>query len=72
MAITANGSEAVCHSLHRLVRTGLNPILITVEPDHNFGLVRERARRLGFAAYNVAHPADLDRWRRPYTAGAGQ
>ncbi len=70
LAITATGSEAVCHSLHRLVRTGFNPILIVVEPDGNFGLVRERARRLGFAAYNVANPHDLDPWRRPYSAGA--
>jgi uncharacterized protein (DUF58 family) len=69
LAITANGSEAVCQSLHRLVRAGFNPILITVEPDANFGLVRERARRLGFAAYNVAQLHDLDRWRRPYTVG---
>jgi uncharacterized protein (DUF58 family) len=71
LAITANGSEAVCQSLHRLVRAGFNPILIAVEPVYEFGLVRERARRLGFAAYNVAQPHDLDRWRRPYTAGTG-
>ncbi|MBK7896888.1 MAG: DUF58 domain-containing protein [Anaerolineaceae bacterium] len=70
LAITANGSEAVCQSLHRLVRTGFNPILITVEPDAEFGLVRERARRLGFAAYNVARPRDLDRWKRPYAGAA--
>ncbi|MCA9919420.1 MAG: DUF58 domain-containing protein [Anaerolineales bacterium] len=70
LAITAHGSEAVCQSLHRLVRAGFNPILITVEPDNAFGLVRERARRLGFAAYNVARPRDLDRWKRPYTVGA--
>lgn len=69
LAITANGSEAVCQSLHRLVRAGFNPILITVEPDGNFGLVRERARRLGFAAYNVASPRDLDPWRRPVGQG---
>jgi uncharacterized protein (DUF58 family) len=69
LTITANGSEAVCQSLHRLVRAGFNPILITVEPDGNFGLVRERARRLGFAAYNVASPRDLDPWRRPVGQG---
>lgn len=70
LAITANGSEAVCQSLHRLVRAGFNPILIAVEPEYNFGLVRERARRLGFAAYNVHTPRDLDRWKRPYNLGA--
>ena len=69
LAITASGSEAVCQSLHRLVRAGLNPILIAIEPDQNFGLVRERARRLGFAAYNVAQAKDLDHWRRPYNVG---
>ena len=69
LAITANGNEAVCQRLHGLVRAGFNPILLTMEPDNNFGLVRERARRLGFAAYNVAQPKDLDHWRRPYRAG---
>lgn len=69
LAITANGSEEVCQSLHRLVRAGFNPILIAVEPVYDFGLVRERARRLGFAAYNVHTPSDLDRWRRPYNVG---
>jgi hypothetical protein len=66
LAITANGSETVCQSLHRLVRAGFNPILIAIEPVYDFGLVRERARQLGFAAYNVSQPRDLDRWRRPY------
>jgi len=70
LAITANGSEEVCQSLHRLVRAGFNPILIAVEPVYDFGLVRERARRLGFTAYNVNTPHDLDRWRRPYSVGA--
>ena len=70
LAITANGSEEVCQSLHRLVRAGFNPILIAVEPVYDFGMVRERARRLGFTAYNVNTPHDLDRWRRPYSVGA--
>jgi uncharacterized protein (DUF58 family) len=69
LTITADGNEATCQSLHRLVRAGFNPILITVEPDGQFGLVRERARRLGFAAYNIAQKRDLDRWRRPYNMG---
>jgi uncharacterized protein (DUF58 family) len=69
LAITPSGGETVCQSLHRLVRAGFNPILIAVEPDHNFSLVRQRARRLGFAAYNVAQPSDLDRWQRPNRAG---
>lgn len=65
LAITPTGSEAVCQTLHRLVRAGFNPILLVVEPDSEFGRVRERARRLGFAAYHVTEKRDLDRWQRP-------
>lgn len=63
LAITADGDEATCQTLHRLVRAGFNPILIAVEPDYNFGQVRERARRLGFRAFNVADKADLGHLR---------
>lgn len=70
LAITPSGSAAVCQSLHRLVRAGFNPILITVTPDNNFGLIRERARRLGFAAYNVAQPDDFAPWQQPLATGA--
>ncbi len=49
LAITSRGDEATCHALHRLVRSGFNPILIVIEGDHNFGLVRERADVLAFA-----------------------
>ncbi len=59
LAITPRGDEAVCHTLHRLVRAGLNPILIAVEPSYNFGQVRERARHLGFAAYNISRASEL-------------
>ncbi|MCL4264315.1 MAG: DUF58 domain-containing protein [Anaerolineae bacterium] len=65
LAITARGTEAVCQTLHRLARAGYNPVLMAVEPDANFAQVRERARRLGFSAYLVAAPHDLDRWRAP-------
>jgi hypothetical protein len=51
--------------MHRLVRNGFNPVLITIEPDNNFSLVRERARRLGFPAFNIVSEPDLDAWRRP-------
>jgi uncharacterized protein (DUF58 family) len=64
LAITPRGDEAVCQSLHRLVRSGFNPILITIEPDANFGLVRDRARRLGFAAFNVNQRSSLNQWRQ--------
>lgn len=65
IAITPRGTPAVCQTLHRLVRSGYNPILLAVEPDNNFGDVRERSRRLGFQAYLVANERDLDEWRRP-------
>lgn len=65
LAITARGDETTCNTLHRLVRAGFNPILFTIEPDYNFGYVRERARRLGFQAYKVSGMRDLDRWRQP-------
>lgn len=65
LAVTPRGDLDTCNALHRLVRAGYNPILFAVEPDQNFGEVRERARRLGFRAYNVASPQDLDPWRSP-------
>ena len=65
LAITGQGDELRCHALHQLARAGFNPILVAVEPDANFALVRERARRLGFRAYNLTSRADLDRWQRP-------
>jgi uncharacterized protein (DUF58 family) len=64
LVITAQGSEPVCQTLHQLARAGYNPVLIAVEPNAEFGRVRERARRLGFAAYHVAAPSDLDHWRQ--------
>lgn len=70
LAITARGDVATCQTLHRLVRAGFNPVLITVEPEHNFGEVRERARRLGFTAFQVWRPRDLDQWRRRPAAGS--
>lgn len=65
LAITARGDEQTCHILHRLVRGGFNPVLVSVEPDANFGEVRQRARQLGFAAYNVTSERDLAQWKRP-------
>lgn len=65
LSITPRGDPATCNALHRLVRSGYNPILFAVEPDHNFNEVRERARRLGFRAFNVASPQDFDQWRAP-------
>ena len=64
LVITPQGDEITCQSLHRLVRSGYNPILLVTEPSLSFGTVRERARRLGFVAYQVAHQQDLNQWRK--------
>lgn len=66
--ITPNGDEATCNALHRLVRAGYNPVLILVTPTHQFGQIRARARQLGFSAYHVTKPGDMDEWRRPFPA----
>lgn len=64
LAITATADEAICKTLHRLVRAGFNPILFVVERHYRFHDIRERARRLGFSAYQVAEWGNLDPWRR--------
>lgn len=69
LAITPNGDEKTCQTLNRLVRTGLNPILILITPTHRFGEIRERARRLGFSAFHVTEAKGLDVWRRPRFSG---
>ena len=69
LAITPQGDETTCQVLHRLVRSGYNPILLVTEPAVSFGTVQERARRLGFAAYQVAHHHDLNQWRKEGVIG---
>lgn len=64
LAITAQGDAPVSNTLHRLARSGFNPVLIAVEPNANFSLVRERARRLGFPAFNVSDRRDLTPWQQ--------
>lgn len=71
LAITGRGDEMTCNALHRLVRSGFNPILVVVTPDANFSQVRERARRLGFPAFNITNKANLERWQQPRVAQAG-
>lgn len=62
IAVTPTGDEATCTALHRLRRAGLNPVLAAIEPHGQFGVVRERARRLGVAAHLAADERDLARW----------
>ena len=61
IAITPSGDETTCQGLHSLVRAGLNVVMLVVEPYGRFGLVQERARRLGFHAYLAASEDDLER-----------
>lgn len=70
VAITAQGDPATCNTLHRLARSGFNPILIAIEPNANFGLVRKRARQLGFQAFNVNDRRDLSDWQKPISSQA--
>ena len=63
LVVTPRGDDATCQTLHQLVRAGFNPILIAVEPTYRFGPVRERARQLGFQAFNVTERQDLAQWR---------
>ena len=61
LVITPLADEAVCQGFHRLTRAGMNVVLLVTEPYANFGLVRERARRLGLRAYQTASEEDLTR-----------
>jgi hypothetical protein len=63
IVVTPRGDERICRALHRLLRVGLSPVLVVAEPHGQFGLVRERARRLGFPAYLIADERDLARWQ---------
>lgn len=60
LAITATGSETTCQVLHRLLRSGFNPILIVVEPYQDFSQIRERARYLGFQAFHLPNRRALE------------
>lgn len=61
LVITPKGDEATCNALHRMLRAGLNPILLLIEGQEDLSQVRERARRLGFPAVPVLTPEQLMR-----------
>jgi uncharacterized protein (DUF58 family) len=63
LAVTPLGDLPTCQMLHRLVRAGFNPVLVVVAPTANFGQVRDRARRLGFHAYQAANRKALKVWQ---------
>jgi uncharacterized protein (DUF58 family) len=64
VAVSPSGDETLLAALGRLRRAGLNPVLVVVEPYGQFGVVRERARRLGVAAHEVSDEDDLRAWQR--------
>lgn len=70
IAITPNGDDIACQGMHALVRAGLNAVMLVVEPYGHFERVQERARRLGFQAYQVASEEDLNRLQTPSGARA--
>lgn len=59
LVVTPRGDLETCQALHRLARSGYNPVLILAQRQPSFGQVRERAHRLGFPAYEVANQAEL-------------
>lgn len=69
-AISPNGDEDTCRAMHQLCRMGYNVVLLIVDPQTNITALRQRARRLGFAAFQVARRPDMDTWRRQ-AASAG-
>jgi uncharacterized protein (DUF58 family) len=67
--ITPRAGDEVVQALHQMVRAGFNPVLIVTTPALHFGRVQAQARQLGYSAYNVTAPVDLDIWRQPRFAG---
>lgn len=63
VAIAPHGDEALCRSLHGLVRRGLNVVLLMVDPAAEVGAAQRRARSLGFVAYPVTSERELERWQ---------
>ena len=65
IVVTASGDEATCVALGRLYRAGLNPVLVAIEPHAHFAVIKERCRRLGVGAFEVADEVALRRWQTP-------
>jgi hypothetical protein len=53
LAISPSGDEEICRSLHHLIKTGFNPVLLIIEPYVIFPEIKERARHFGFPAYQL-------------------
>lgn len=69
LIVTPHGNDSVCQTVHHLVRAGYNAVLVAIEPDYNFDKARERARSLGFTAYNIRQTKDLEQWAQRARAG---
>ncbi|MDW8319524.1 MAG: DUF58 domain-containing protein [Anaerolineae bacterium] len=63
VAIAPHGDEALCRSLHTLVRRGLNVALLIVDPAAEVASAQRRARSLGFAAFPVTTERELEQWQ---------
>lgn len=62
--ITPHAAEDTFRALHQLVRAGLNPILILISPTPHFAAMAQRARRLGFVAFQILEKKDLAIWQQ--------
>ena len=63
LTISPACSPSLTTSLHRLARSGYNPVLILIEATPDLPAIRERGRRLGFTVFSISHPEDLGQWR---------
>ncbi len=59
LIITPSADPATYHSLHQLVRRGLNPVLLATQTQSDWPQRQAQARQLGFTAYQTVAPRDL-------------
>ncbi len=59
LIIAPNAGMELCQALHRLARSGYNPVLLAIEPQADAAKLRQQARYLGFSAFVVTKPEDL-------------
>ncbi len=62
--VTPQAGDATFRALHRLVRAGLNPVLVLIAPIADFAVVARRAQRLGFSAFHIVSKEDLNIWQQ--------
>lgn len=69
LAITPQGDQQTCQMLHRLARSGYNPLLLVIDPYANMRQIRNRATRFGFPAYQIGQRNELGSWPAVSTVG---